>query len=150
MPKGVTQRLRVNGSSFCLNNGCSGEFFSFFSSVKPITVFNNRSFVLIKKPVFVTETNSVRKIYLPFFDMVIFIYFFFFFLLHVYSLLSLKIQPKQSQINRITSFIYRFLFLHTWMYHGDKINRSNNSVSRLRKSIEIGKLLISSAPREFE
>ena len=91
MPKGVTQGLRVNGSSFCLNNGCSGEFFSFFSSVKPITVFNNRSFVLIKKPVFVTETNSVRKIYLPFFDMVIFIYFFFFFLLHVYSLLSLKI-----------------------------------------------------------
>ena len=49
MPKGVTQRLRVNGSSFCLNNGCSGEFFSFFSSVKPITVFNNRSFILIKK-----------------------------------------------------------------------------------------------------
>ena len=37
------------------------------------------------------------------------------------------------------------------MKHGDIIlNRSNNSVFLLRKSIEIGKSLISSAPQEFE
>ena len=37
------------------------------------------------------------------------------------------------------------------LYHGDIIpNRSNNSVILLQKSIEIGKPLISSVPREFE
>ena len=47
-----------------------------------------------------------------------------------------------------------YIYLHIYVYtykHGDMIlNRSSNSVILLQKSIEIGKPLISSAPRKFE
>ena len=55
-----------------------------------IGVFNNRSFITTKKSSYVTETNSVRTISLPFLanNMVV---LYFFLLLYVYSLLSPKI-----------------------------------------------------------
>ena len=43
------------------------------------------------------------------------------------------------------------MYLNVNIEHGDVIlNRSNNSVFLLQKSVEIGKPVISSAPREFE
>ena len=43
------------------------------------------------------------------------------------------------------------MYLNVNIEHGDVIlNRSNNSVFLLQKSVEIGKPVISSAPRGFE
>ena len=57
------------------------------------------------------KTNSVRKMSLPFLAIKCggFIVFLF---LHVNRLLLPKIWKKYIQINRITSFSYRFLFNH--------------------------------------
>ena len=72
--------------SFCLNYNCSRDFFFLLEmlvNVKQygaaIGVFNNRSFITIKKSFYATETNSVRKMSLPFLAINVEVLFFFFF-----------------------------------------------------------------------
>ena len=63
-----------------------------------------------------------------------------------YSYLS-QTQAIEAYLRPLLSF---FGLFSTFEHEDIILNRSNNSVFLLQKSIEIGKPLISSAPREFE
>ena len=80
-----------------------------------IGVFNNRSIITTNKFFYVTETNIVRKMFLPFLaiDTVVLIFFFFF-------MVTVSFHQKYRK-NKFKSIVLPllvtvFCFYHTWLY----------------------------------